>query len=372
MGAGFNKWWLLPAGIFVSCAMISLNILVFGPSFLPESPAEPVPLAAGVVAAKTGTDGGDGCSGALSSDYACHEERYEKLVRDSGVEAAFAELKGEYRENGFVKSNCHQMTHVIGRAAAELYGDVPGTYARGDTFCWSGYYHGAMEAVVAKIGPERVMAEAGGICAELGGNERYSFYHYNCAHGLGHGFMSLKANDLFDSLGACDTLPDAWEADACYGGVFMENVAAGRDDPQNPASEYLDPDRPLYPCTDVAVRHKDQCYGMQTSYALRARGNDFVKVFDLCATVEDAFRPTCYQSLGRDASGRSDNDAAKIEAACMIGAGFEARSNCVIGAARTFVSYYSDDEEAKALCLSVKPKLQPACLTATEEYYATL
>lgn len=369
MGAGYNKWWLLPVGIFVSSAMLSLNILVFGPSFLAKSPSEPVPLAS---AARTVTTDGGGCSGALAGDYACHEKRYEVLVRESGVEAAFVELKGEYRENGFIESNCHQMTHVIGRAAAELYGDVPDTYARGDSFCWSGYYHGAMEGIVARIEPERVMAEAGGICSDLGDNERYSFHHYNCAHGLGHGFMSLEANDLFDSLGDCDTLPDAWEADACYGGVFMENVAAGREDPLRPSTEYLDPERPLYPCTDVAFRHKEQCYAMQTSYALRVRGNDFVKVFDLCATVESAFRPTCYQSLGRDASGRSDNDPAKIEAACMIGAGYEARSNCIIGAARTFVSYYSDDREAKSLCLSVEPHLRPACLTATEEYYATL
>jgi len=187
LGAGFNKWWLLPAGIIISCAMISLNILVFGPSLLPESPTEPVPLAS---AAKAGTDGGDGCSGALSSDYACHEERYELLVRESGVETAFAELKGEYRENGFIESNCHQMTHVIGRAAAELYGDVPGTYARGDTFCWSGYYHGAMEAVVAKIGPERVMAEAGGNCAGPGGSGGGSFDHYNRGPRPRHRFLS--------------------------------------------------------------------------------------------------------------------------------------------------------------------------------------
>lgn len=369
MGAGYNKWWLLPVGIFVSSAMLSLNILVFGPSFFTKSPTEPVPLAS---AARTGASDGDRCSGALAGDYACHEERYEVLVRESGVEAAFVELKGEYRENGFIESNCHQMTHVIGRAAAELYGDVPSTYARGDAFCWSGYYHGAMEGIVAKIGPEKVMAQAGGICSDLGGNERYSFHHYNCAHGLGHGFMSLEANDLFASLDACDTLPDVWEADACYGGAFMENVAAGRENPLRPSTEFLDPERPLYPCTDVVFRHKEQCYAMQTSYALRVRGDDFVKVFELCATVEGAFRPTCYQSLGRDASGRSDNDPAKIEAACMVGAGYEARSNCIIGAARTFVSYYSDDGEAKSLCLSVEPHLQSACLTATDEYYATL
>ena len=367
MGAGFDKWWLLPIGILVGSAAISLNILVFGSYFVPRSSAEPVPP---ILGGTVPTD--DGCSGALATDYACHQERYRELVLGSGVEEAFRELKADYKENGYVESNCHQLTHVIGRAAAELYGDVAGTYGRGDTFCWSGYYHGAMEAVVAKIGPEKILRKAGTICADLGeGSERYSFRHYNCAHGLGHGFMSLKANELFDSLDACDTLPDLWERDACYGGVFMENIAAGSD-PDRPRPKYLDPDRPLYPCTDVAFRYRDQCYGMQTSYALDVQGDDFGRVFDLCATVENAFRPTCYQSLGRDASGRSDNDAEKIEAACMLGVDYEARSNCVIGAARTFVSYYSSDAEARALCLSVKPALQGACLAATEEYYATL
>ena len=371
MGGGFNRWWLLPVGILVCSALVSLNIVVFGPSFLTRSSAGPAPLPAEEVSGEA--DAGGGCSGALATDYACHQERYRDLVLNGGVEAAFRELKADYKENGYVEANCHQMTHVIGRASVEVHGDIPGAYSRGDSFCWSGYYHGAMEAVVARIGPERILAVAPGVCADLGeGNDRYSFHHYNCAHGLGHGFMSLRANELYESLGDCDTLPDAWERDACYGGVFMENVVVAGDDPDRPPSEYLDPERPLYPCTDVGDRYKDQCYGMQTSYALKTQDNDFAKVFELCAGVEGAYRPTCYGSLGRDVSGQSDNDPEKIEAVCMLGPTYEARSNCVIGAARTFVSYYNSDEEARSLCLSVKRRLQTSCLAATEEYYATL
>ena len=97
------------------------------------------------------------CTGASASDYSCYQERYKTLVRGSGVEAAFTDLKDEYEKNPFVKNNCHQLTHVIGRAAADLYGDIPTTYSKGDSFCWSGYYHGAMEAVVAKIGPDKIL-----------------------------------------------------------------------------------------------------------------------------------------------------------------------------------------------------------------------
>ena len=34
MGAGFNRWWLLPLGILVASALVSLNVVVFGPSFV--------------------------------------------------------------------------------------------------------------------------------------------------------------------------------------------------------------------------------------------------------------------------------------------------------------------------------------------------
>lgn len=372
MGAGFDKWRMLPFGVLIFCALVSLNVVVFGPAFVQRTSvsgeADRVPQ----VANATTTEAA-GCSGALATDYACYQERYRDLVRGEGVERAFVELKAEYEEGGFVRGNCHQMTHVIGRAAVERYGDVPGSYARGDSFCWSGYYHGAMEAEVARIGPERILQEANGICADLSeGRDRYSFDHYNCVHGLGHGFMLMDNNELFGALAACDTLFDAWERDGCYGGVFMENVLAATNNPGRSSTDYLDPARPLYPCTDVAYQYKNQCYGIQTSYALEVQDDDFAKVFALCDGIEPGFRATCYGGIGRDASGRSNNDPAKIEAVCTLGAGYVARSGCVNGAAITFVSYYDTDVQARELCYSMDPTLQSACLSTTAQYYATL
>ena len=40
------------------------------------------------------------CSCALSSDYACYQERYRAAVRDSDVKAASAELKDGCEANG--------------------------------------------------------------------------------------------------------------------------------------------------------------------------------------------------------------------------------------------------------------------------------
>jgi hypothetical protein len=361
----FNRWWLLPVSVLLSSMLIASSIVAFQPPVINLAYAE---VAQRVV-------GGTGeaaveCTGASAGDYSCYQERYKTLVRGSGVQAAFAELKDEYDKNVFVRNNCHQLTHVIGRAAADVYGDIPTTYSKGDNFCWSGYYHGAMEAVVAKIGPDKILDQADTICADLAeGQQQHSFYHYNCVHGLGHGFMGILDNDVFKSLETCDTMTDQWERESCYGGVFMENIMA-KDNPSHPSKD-LRPDEPLYPCTAVDDKYKEQCYMMQTSYALEIENYDFTKIFDLCGSVEEEFRTMCYQSLGRDASGNSVSDVDKTNATCMLGEDEEARSNCVIGAVKDFISFYHSDTQARELCESFEADLRDLCLETADDYYKT-
>ena len=361
MRANFDKRWLLPLGILAASALVALGVVVFGPSFVARSSEE--------VAQRGASEAAADCSGTSASDYACQQERYRDLVRDSaGVEAAFAGLKDEYGKNELAKAECHQLAHVIGRAAAELYGDLAATYGRGDNFCFAGYYHGAMETFVAEIGAGKILEEADTLCADLRERQNRSFYHYNCVHGLGHGFMGVLGNELFEALEVCDALPDAWERENCYGGVFMENLMTERNT-GNP-SKYLDADQPLYPCTEVETRYKNKCYQNQTAYALKAQSNDFAKAFDLCATaVEDDFRPACYQGLGRAADGQSITDEAETEDACILGQDYDARANCLIGAVGHSIAFYQSDERAKALCESVEADLRDVCLRAVEEFY---
>ncbi len=340
---------MLPIGILAASALVAVSIFIFGPS--------------SAVA---------GCSGALLSDFACYQERYQDLVRVSGVETAFDELKGEYGKNKFVRFNCHQLSHVIGRAAAERYGDIPGAYGRGDGFCGSGYYHGVMQAVVARIGVDKIPEEAGTLCTDLRERQRHSLHHRDCAHGLGHGFMNVLDNELFDSLRVCDALEDGWEREHCYTGVFRENVQA-RDDPGH---EYLKADRPLYPCTDVEARYKGSCYRRQPMYALLVYDYDFARVFDLCAAVEHDFRPACYHGLGRSVFFQSTEqhvtDVAQGESTrvlCVLGRDHEARSGCVAGAVRTFIYYYRGDTQAEAFCGPFDADLRAVCRRAAEEYY---
>ena len=301
-----------------------------------------------------------------SNTFDCWQIYYQAIVKNEGIPAAFYDLKKNYNINSYVKSQCHPLTHIIGQAAVEKYPDVAEAYLHGDAFCWSGYYHGVLEGVAGKLGNEKMFATLNTICSGVVGKEQYSFDYYNCVHGLGHGVMALTQDELFDSLLLCDKLDGSWEQQSCAGGVFMENVII---DNKNHFTKYLKPEEPLYPCTQAPEQYKGTCFLMQTSYMLKVTGNDFKKVFDLCANAPSDYRPQCYQSLGRDASGQSTSNIIVVKNTCEFGKDFDQKANCIIGATKDFVSYFHSDKQALQLCDSLTTDLQTVCSQTVTAYY---
>jgi hypothetical protein len=349
-----KQWWVLPAlVVFVGFAVAAIIILRTRQSQVPQA----------VVM----------CGGDQASEFSCYKEYLSETVQAAGPEAAFTSLKVEYDRNSYVQSQCHQLTHVIGQVATKKYPDVGSAYSHGDSFCWSGYYHGVMQGIAAKVGFNNLKAQANSICESVSNSKkRYGFDHFNCVHGLGHGFMGIQSNELFTSLGTCDVLHDQWEKESCYGGVFMENVMAFQS--TDTKTKYLKADDAMYPCTDVATTYKEQCYLMQTSHALVVFNNDFKNVFTACSQVEELeFQRTCYQSLGRDASGQSNSNAKSTKQTCMLGSTEIARSNCVIGAVKDFISYFHSNSQAMDFCKSLdESALRATCVTEGNAYFKLL
>jgi hypothetical protein len=302
-------------------------------------------------------------------DYYCFEKHYRKVVVEDTIANAFVDLKVRYDQSVLVRSLCHPLTHVIGRAAAQKYSNVGEAYIKGDHFCWSGYYHGVMEGILYETTPEKLPDTINAICNNIPGKAVYSFDYYNCVHGLGHGVMYITDNELFDALVLCDHLEGSWEQESCYGGAFMENVIV---DFENHFTKYLKPDEPLYPCTAVPEKNKHACYLMQTSYVLKQNGYNFVDAFAQCSAVEDRHQDTCYQSVGRDASGSTVSDIARTKAYCLLGKNERQQTGCVVGAVKDFISYFHSDTQAKQFCNSflVEDKtLTDICLFIAGDYY---
>lgn len=298
-------------------------------------------------------------------DFKCWRNHYQKLVDKKSPKVALEDARLTYQQVDYVRSNCHQLAHVIGRAGGKKYKTVDEAYAQGNDFCWSGYYHGVMEAIATSIGNEKILTQLNDICAGLRADRQFSMSHYNCVHGLGHGLMVIQGNELFTSLESCDKLNDKWEQSSCWGGAFMENIMSELN--PDHYTKYLKDDDNLYPCNAVDDKYKGQCFLMQTSHVLKLNGYDFPQAFQVCGTVADPYDKVCYTSMGRDASGSTISDPQKTRDICLKGHNDEAKEWCIVGAVKDFISYHHALDPGLEFCeVLYDNKLKDRCISEAQ------
>jgi len=315
----------------------------------------------------------DICSIKHTITYSCYKNELIDLTNTTGPQAALSLLKQNYDTNGFINAECHQLTHVVGRATLDRYKDLGVAYQRGDYFCASGYYHGVSEEIITQKGAAYMFKNAKYVCTKFAKTEYHQLDHYNCVHGIGHGLMEAANGNLFLALKSCDTLNDSWEQTSCYSGVFMQNVMIEEspDESVDHKSAYLKDDDLLYPCTVVDEKYKWGCYIFQSSYAIAKTNSNFPKVFGLCRALDQKFRDVCYGSLGRDASGVSNFDQDKTIANCNQGQDDEAKMACFKGAAINLIYVYHSDKQAHQLCDALNETFKYACNGGVKDYYRT-
>lgn len=300
------------------------------------------------------------------SDYQCYEDYYSQIVKVKGIKEAFNDLKTRYKTDNIVKETCHPLTHAIGRAASLKFKTPGEAFVYGDNFCSSGYYHGVLEGIAAKMGRDKLLANLNSICNDIQGKSSYSLDYYNCVHGLGHGIMAITDDELFQSLDYCDKLTGDWEQKSCASGVFMENIVI---DGINHQTKYLKTDDLLYPCDFSPEKYKGTCYLMQSSYILRVTGFNFPKTFETCAKAEGNHKNECYLSLGRDVSGFTISNVEGTKKLCFMGQSYDQKLDCIIGAVRDFKYYFHNNKEAIKLCNSLTDQaMRKDCLAETTSY----
>lgn len=291
------------------------------------------------------------------TDARCLEQSFANLAYYEGPKVALRRFDDQMKTDTVLAANCHRTVHRIGAGALARYGNVSRAFAEGSASCWSGYYHGILERAFAGVPfREREMAEKSvALCADPG-IRRVTWIAYQCVHGLGHGLMIYTGYNMPFALEVCDKLSTKWDQTSCHGGVFMENINSS----YGVKSKWLRDDDPVYPCRDVQEKHKLYCYLMVTSRALQLNGSDFEKTAATCKTVEQAWVETCFNSMGRDASGQSTQDPERVLALCSK-AGDDYWDDCTWGAARDMAATFSNGERASQLCNLLPATMQSTC-----------
>jgi mono/diheme cytochrome c family protein len=289
-----------------------------------------------------------------AGDSPCFEQAFGNLAYEKGPKRALAVFTRMIDTDPTVHV-CHRIAHAIGAGAlAHYHGKVGPAFADGSAVCWSGYYHGILERAFEGVSEQDLPAVARRLCASHV-VRRNTFTAYQCVHGLGHGLMIYTGYDLPLALQTCDALATAWDQTSCTGGVFMENLQTS----YGTTSEWLRDDDPLYPCPTVAERDKLYCYLMVTSRILDVVGGDWQKTVDWCRKAETNWVATCFQSLGRDASGRSLQDPSKILGICALAGGMA--RECIYGAARDITSMDAGARRSTGFCAKAPARNRTYC-----------
>lgn len=310
----------------------------------------------------------DECTSRTVGKSNCYRDYFAKVMREQGADVAVAEIAALSETDDHVARDCHQVVHDLGNDAADYYGDVGIALTYEGSACWSGYYHGVVEYAISQFGGTELFDEMPNICTTAA-KEQYSFTHYNCVHGLGHGVMLNLDGDLFGSIPYCETLPDHWELSSCVGGAIMENVVSGQ---QGIATDVRTDDL-IYPCNVIADDYVDECFAMQTSWMLFQLGyadENFAEAFAICDTVRSDMVDNCYRSMGRDISGSSLLEVTRVVRLCALGAP-EYQEECYVGASLNAVYNDHGTEMATALCEAIPTRMQDACYAARDRAAST-
>ncbi len=306
------------------------------------------------------------CAGLSVGQPNCYKSYFSALMRIGDAGIAVAKILELSASDRYVASQCHQITHDLGREAANYYKTLGEALSFEASACWSGYYHGVVEQRMSQYDDKELLEMVPSFCQDPA-RDKYSFVHYNCVHGVGHGIMLRFDANLFDSVPYCEKLADPWELSSCVSGAFMQNVVSAQEG--HTGATFKEGDL-VYPCNAVATGYKDECFGMQTSYILWQSDQDLSKGFRICDTVEADFADDCYQSMGRDISGNSLLDSEKVVAGCALG-GAALREHCIVGASLNAVFNDHNITKATELCGMVEATYKKACLDARDEAAAS-
>jgi hypothetical protein len=302
------------------------------------------------------------------TNWRCYEQAFGNLAYDRGPRQALTTFARAIQSNPSVRADCHLIAHSIGAGSYVRYRDPGKAFVAAGRLamtCSSGFYHGVLQRALHGVQAGGLNAAARRLCSSGAVTKNY-FVLSQCVHGLGHGLMIYTGYNLPRSLRTCHRLATSFDRLTCTGGVFMENFTTS----MSIRSPWLKAGDPLYPCDAVAKRDKLYCYLQVTSHLLDVTGGNWKKTAQWCRRVERGFVVLCFQSLGRDISGRTLQSPPEIVRLCALAGDME--RECIYGAARDITNMDANARRSAPFCAQVPLAVRTYCFRGIGTIVGTL
>ncbi|MBI5457510.1 hypothetical protein HY971_02170 [Candidatus Kaiserbacteria bacterium] len=225
----------------------------------------------------------------------CWEGDITDTLEPKGLSAAFETFASLYaREPLFRGLNCHDATHIIGKAAYRAYADDHTIIDRRETsYCGYGFYHGFIETMLLNEGPGQY-GKVRAYCDALKSGGQLNNVSGACYHGIGHAaFDSVPGRLWGDATAMVENALDTCEKAAlgkperaqCGTGVFNAFAVAASAHSYKLAFEKTDP---LGICRVQRSLYQPGCYGEVGIGAIREQKLDRATSLQLIASFPDA------------------------------------------------------------------------------------
>jgi len=210
-------------------------------------------------------------------DEHCTVEELQALARNENQQVVLEiidDILSAYLEVGFY---CHAQGHHLGEFFYGYLENLTQALFLANLKCGGSVYHGIIENYFVSevfFGKSPNEFTIINICDILG-DYPSSLMRTDCAHGLGHGITKVLDFDVFTSVKRCDELKTEVEREACYQGVFMENMVEN----YYTGGGTYDKDDILFPCNKMDYKYADDCYLFHTTRILNEKNNSVEYMF---------------------------------------------------------------------------------------------
>jgi len=320
---------------------------ITGAVLLVSSPGAEVALPLENCLSMTGVDQAKDC--ALSS--------FKALTVEQGPRLALDRLRSEMNSYTWMRPYCHDLSHAIGRASGQYYGDASEAYSAGYDLCDTGYYHGVIEGVALTLTTEEFMGIAPTICDPLikiaGQNSSIA-----CTHGIGHAMLQEGIIDPESLSSVCERMPAGYAQTECISGVSMQWT--GTIFGQKPFSK-ISPaettnrlDKTAEFCRGFSDGAGDGCWQYLT-WATPRTEVAMTEASTYCEPLDPGKKYACALSLGREAAEMwvENEDSAAVARICTLLPEPGNVEGCVFSATKLVAVADYSAERAELFCEDV-------------------
>jgi len=189
----------------------------------------------------------------------------------------------------------HHIVHHIGHETAMVFGPTAQALALCPTSYNYGCVHGFFQHALGM--GETTEKAAAKMCDNLWRDPSLPLKTVqSCYHGLGHGIMVHADYVLPKALKMCGRLTWFLAQEACWQGVFMENVDAaleGRDQ-----KGVFTVEDPLAPCDRLDEKYQYQCFINQSGWLMKLYPGNVSKAAQACSSAPSSSVTPCLQTIG--------------------------------------------------------------------------